>query len=356
MRKRTAAPTLVGLALLALACDSSSPVADIPVRVEVAPVLDTVLVGERSTRLTARAFNANDDEIPDAKIRWTGTETSVAVVDSLTGAVTGVRAGMAEVTARAGLVADSAEIQVLNVLLLALPLDTILLAPGDTFTIPVVVRTFDGAVPPATVFRGGAAGVATIDSMTGLVTALGPGSAPFSATVDTVRATGQLSILEVVDTLFGAMAAVFEGAVQAHLTLSSRAFNHPDDIGGTVFQVSASTADEQLALVFQDSLTGPTTRTVGTLTPAAIGPGTDPICRPSVSFVYFRQTPTAITALSISGGTMYARPTGAVPGGQGISGRFDVTLQRTDVDGETGQTRVRGTFVVPLVTYASCPK
>jgi len=152
------------------------------------------------------------------------------------------------------------------------------------------------------------------------------------------------------------MAIVFEGAVQTRFTFSSRAFNHPNDIGGTMFQVSGSTADELFALVFLDSLSGPTTRTVGTLTPAAIAAGTDPICRPGTSFAYFRQTPTSITALSLSGGTMYARPTGTVPGGQAISGRFDVMLQRPDIDGEAGQARARGTFVVPLVSYATCPK
>jgi hypothetical protein len=356
MRKLTTAQALAGLVLLALACDSASPVADIPVRVELVPGLDTVLVGERSTRLTAHAFNANDDQIPDADIRWQSTETTVAVVDSLTGAVTGLHAGTTHVTARAGLVADTAEVEVLNVLLLALPLDTILLAPGDTFTIPAVVRTFDGSTPPTPVFLGGATGVASIDTATGLVTALGAGSAAYTVTVDTVHAAGGLRVLQVVDTLFGSMAVAFEGSVETRFIFPSRAFNHPNDIGGTMFQVSGSSADELFALVFLDSLSGPTTRTVGTLTPDAIGAGTDPICRPGTSFAYFRQDPTAITALSLSGGTMYARPTGTVPGGQAISGRFDVTLQRPDIDGEAGLTRARGTFVVPLVSYATCPK
>ena len=353
MRKHT---TVVGVVLFALACDLGSHVGDIPVRVDLTPAVDTVLVGQQSTSLVARVFNAGDKEIPDPTIRWSSTETSVAVVDTATGAIRGVRAGSTEVIARAGLVADTAEILVVNVLEVQLALDTILLAPGDTFTVVATIRSFDGSNPPPPVFRGGVPSVATIDSVTGLVTALGPGSAPFSATVDTVSATGRVSVFQITDTVFGALHASFEGSIQTQFMFSARAFNHPNDVGGTMFQVAASTADELLALVFLDSLTSSTTRTVGTLTPADIGPTTDPICRPTTSFGYFRQAPTGITALSIEGGTLYARLLGPVPAGQALSGRFDLMLQRTDIDGEAGQARLRGTFVVPLVSLTSCPK
>jgi hypothetical protein len=353
MRKHT---TLVGVVLLALACDLGSRVADIPVRVDLTPALDTVLVNQPFTGLVARAFNASDQEIPDPTIRWSSTAPSVAAVDSATGVVTGLRAGTAEVIARAGLVTDTAEIAVVNVLQVALALDTILLAPGDTFTILAAVQTFDGSPPPPTVFRGGAPTIATIDSMTGLVTAVGPGSVPFSADVDTVHVTGQVAVLQVADTVFGALQAAFEGSIQAQFAFGARAFNHPNDFGGSMFQIAASTADELVALVFVDSLGGTTTRSFGTLTPADIGAGTDPICRPTTSFGYFRQDPTGIIALSIQGGTLYARVVGPVPGGQALSGRFDLSLQRTDIEGEAGRTRMRGTFVVPLVSLASCPK
>jgi hypothetical protein len=353
MRKHT---TLIGVVLFALGCDLGSHVGDVPVRVDLTPAVDTVLVGQRSTSLVAQVFNASDKEIPDPTIRWTSTETSIAVVDTATGEIRGVRAGMTEVIARAGLVADTAEVQVLNMLDVTLALDTIFLAPGDTFTIVATVQSFDGSSPPQPVFRGGAPSVATIDSVTGLVTAVGPGSVPFSATVDTVSATGRVSVFQISDTVFGALQASFEGSLQTQLTFSARAFNHPNDVGGTMFQIAASTADELVALVFLDSLSGTTTRTVGTLTPADIGPATDPICRPTKSFGYFRQDPTSITALSIEGGTLYARLLGPVPGGQALSGRFDLLLQRTDIEGEPGQARMRGTFVLPLVSLASCPK
>ena len=206
MRKHT---TLVGVVLFALACDLGSHVGDIAVRVDLAPAADTVLVGQQSTTLVAHVFNASDEEIPDPTIRWSSTEPSVAVVDTATGELRGVRAGSTEVIARSGLVADTAEIRVLNVLEVTLALDTIFLAPGDTFTIVATVRSFDGSSPPQLVFRGGAPTVATIDSVSGLVTAVGPGSVPFSATVDTVSATGRLNVFQITDTVFGALHASF---------------------------------------------------------------------------------------------------------------------------------------------------
>lgn len=348
------------LALGAAACSDASPVAGIPVRVEVTPVRDTVLVGSISTRLVARAFNAQNDVISSAVIAWRSDQPFIAAVDSLTGAVTGVAPGVAAITARAGTVADTAEVFVVNALSVFLPLDTILLAPGDTFTIPVQVLT-PGGTPPAVTFSGGAGAIATVDPATGLVTAVGPGAVEFAASADTVTARGGIQVRVIPDTLFGLAYVGLQGAVNRRIRLGSRGFNHPTDDGQTLFQLAARTGagDEEFDAFLIDSLVGPTVRAVGTLPPSALDPGNDPVCLPSTSFVFYRRIAGAtLVGLSVAGGTVSITSDQPIPGGGGraISGRLAVTLQVTDVPGDAGRITARGTFVVPLLSLAACPK
>lgn len=345
----------LGLLVAVAACGDSSPVADIAVRVEVTPARDTVIVGEISTRLSAVAFNAQNDPITNAPFTWRSDQPFIAAVDSLTGAVTGVQAGIAAVTARTGSVSDTAAIVVISALRLRLPLDTIALAPGDTFTVPVDVQSASGPVPPV-VFRGGVAGVATIDSTTGLVTALGDGIMPFTATADTVTAGGEIVVLTLADTTNGVITAVFEGAVNHRGGWGARAFNHPTDFG-SMFQISARTPTqtEFLGLFMTDSLTAPAVRAINELPPSGIQPPANPVCRPATSFAWYTNDVTARTALSLSGGTVSVTSLTAITGGRQATGQFDVTMQITDIAGAAGQIRARGTFVVPLIELSACP-
>jgi hypothetical protein len=340
------------------ACGDGSPVADIPVRVQVLPTRDTVIVGTVSLRLSARVFNAQNREIPGAVVTWRSDQPFIATVDSLTGAVTGVSNGLAAITARAGFVSDTAEVVVLAALQLSLPLDTILLTPGDTFTIPVDVLVANGGPTPAITFGGGGGGIASVDPATGVVTALNPGTIGFVAHADTVSAAGGIEVRIVPDTINGFAYVGLAGAVTRRGRLSSRAFNHPTDDGRTLFQIAARGAagiDEYDTFLI-DSLVAPETRAVETQPPSAIAPGTDPVCRPTASFAFYRNLATGIVGLSLAGGTVTVTSDAPTAGGRAISGRFSVTLQRTDVTGPEGAITALGTFVVPLVSLATCPK
>jgi hypothetical protein len=358
--KRVTHAILAATLLVAVStCGDDPTVARIPVRVELMPATDTVYVGEIATVLSASAFNARDDVIQDAVITWRSDQPFVAEVDSLTGSITGIRPGVAAVTAQVGSVADTADIVVLNALRVSLPLDTILLAPGDTFSLPVEVLVATGEVPPAVTFGGGAPGIASIDPASGLVTALGAGVAPFVAQADTVVVGGGIVVLALGDTAFGFAYFALSGAVDIRVALDARAFNHPTTDGRTVFQVAARTPDvvHEMAVVLIDSLVGPGTRAVGTMPPSGIGAGTDPVCRPTESFVFYRRTLlTQDVWLSQAGGHVTVTTDGPLLDARRISGRFDVELQRTDLAGEAGRIRARGTFVLPLVTLTACPQ
>ena len=346
---------LTSILVSAVACGENPTVVQVAVRVEISPSADTVAVEEVSARLSATAFNLRDEPIRDALFTWRSDQPFIADVDSLTGSVRGIAPGVAAITARTGAVLDTAEVFVLDPVSLSLPLDTLLLAPGDTFTIPVDLIVRGGATPPQVSFSGGAAAVATVDPATGLVTAVNTGVVGFEVRADSLVATGGVEVRVLPDTTFGLVYLRVSGAATRGGRLSSRAFNHPTDDAGAAFNLKALGAGpELLAILLTDSLVGPRVDTVGTLEPAAIDPGQDAVCLPPVSWSFYID-PAGSTALSLAGGRVAITTLTPLVGGSAISGRFDVTLQRTDIAGAAGQIRARGTFIVPLISLAACP-
>ena len=346
---------LTSILVSALACGENPTVGQVAVRVEVSPSADTVAVGEISARLSATAFNVRDEPLRGALFTWSSDQPFIVNVDSLTGSVRGIAPGVAAITARTGALLDTAEVFVLDLFSLSLPLDTLLLAPGDTFTIPVDLIVRGGATPPQVSFSGGAAAVATVDPATGLVTAVNAGVVGFEVRADSLVATGGIEVLVLTDTTFGLVYLRLSGAATRRGRLASRAFNHPTDDAGTAFNLKApGSMLELLAILLTDSLVGPRVDTVGTLDPAALDPGQDAVCLPPVSWSFYRD-PVGTTALSLAGGRVGITTLTPLVGGSAISGRFDLTLQRTDITGAAGQIRARGTFVVPLLSLADCP-
>src|SRR5882762_8850252 len=124
---------LSGLALAA-ACGDAGPGGS--PRVVVAPILDSLFVGDTLPARAARYFDARGDSQATGLIRWTSSDTSVLRVDSVTGSLVGRGRGSAVLTARANGITGSAFLVVSRALDVALLLDTIFLMPGDTFTVP----------------------------------------------------------------------------------------------------------------------------------------------------------------------------------------------------------------------------
>ncbi len=349
---------LLGAVAAFAACGEDSVIDDVAVRVEVAPELDTVAVGEISSRLLATAFNTRDEQIADPLFTWRSDQPFIASVDSLTGAVTGVVPGIAAITAAAGPISDTAEVIVVSDLTLTLPLDTILLAAGDTFTIPVDLVARGQAAPPPIIFAGGAGAIATIDAATGLVTAVGTGTVGFTVTADSLTEIGAVEVRAVPDTTFGlAYVRVRGGGISLRARLASRAFNHPTDDGRSIFQIPMNvTLSEQLAVVLIDSLSGPSTRSITALPPAARDPSVDAVCFPVESFAFYRSGSSVSAFSQAAGGTITVTSVRPTLGGRAISGRFELLLQRDGIVGSSGAVTAVGTFVVPLLNLSSCPK
>ena len=95
---RLAVLAVTGLALAA-ACGDNGP-SGTP-RVVIAPILDSLFVGDTITTRAARYFDANGDSQAAGPVRWFSADQAVFTVDSVTGAIAEVGRGAAVLSARA---------------------------------------------------------------------------------------------------------------------------------------------------------------------------------------------------------------------------------------------------------------
>lgn len=343
------------LAIIVAACSSDPTAAGIIVSVTITPKRDTIGVGETSLRLAAVAKNAGGDVVPNAAITWKSDQPFLAAVDSLTGAVKGLDIGAAAITAQVGTVRDTAQVFVVSPVSLAVALDTIVLAPGDTMTIPVELSTRSGSLP-ALSFGGGTAAIATV-STSGLVTAVGAGFASYYVVADTFSANGVVEVLTLPDTSGdGVLTVHLSHAITRTATLAVRGYNYPTLDNGKAFQVAAvnpDTSEDHLTLTLLETITGPVSRAIAVLPSSS---ATDPVCHPPGTWAFYRLGVTGIRALSQSG-TLTITSATALTGGFRVSGRFEVTFKRIDAlaDPNVPATAI-GTFVMPVTTLAKCPQ
>jgi hypothetical protein len=348
---------LLGLAL-SLACGENGPA--VSPRVVVAPLLDSLFVGDTLPAFTATYIDARGDTQPAGPVRWFSSDSTIARVDSLTGQIVGRSSGAAVLSARANGVTGMALLVVAQTLELTLLLDTLYLMPGDTMTVPVAVQDTSGSPPPVW-FSTSVNGVFTIDSATGRVTATGAGGPlPFTAHADSVSATGAVEVVQLTDTVGGKASFSVFGTVTRRARAGARAVHYLKQGGDAAFRLSTPIIVGGVT-VENILITRPTPLVTGVATLAGIdsislaevfGAGADPNCRPPRPWAIWSTqafVPT-LRALSVNGGFNVTQRI-AITNGSVISGRFSFVARRVDVyDDPLGKLTVRGTFVAPLIT------
>lgn len=350
---------LTGLALAA-ACDGTGPGGS--PRVVVAPLLDSLFVGDTLPPRTARYFDAKGDSQATGPVRWSSSNPAVLAVDSVSGVIAGAGPGAALLSARANGVTGAALLVVSRVLDLSLLLDTIYLMPGDTLTIPVVVRDTDGSPPPVW-FTTVASGVVTIDS-TGLITAIGPSPlVAYTAHADSVTASGAVQVVQLADTVGGKSSFTVLGTVIRRARAGARAVNYRRQGDTATFRVSLPVAGagggtvENIVITLRDSVRVPGTAAIDSISlNEAFGPNPDLfLCRPTRSWaVWSIQTAPPLSGLSRRGGAITITRVVSIAHGLAVSGRFTFMGQRSDFyDDPLAALPVRGTFVAPLIADTS---
>jgi hypothetical protein len=351
----------VGIAAFALACgDGTSSGAP---SVTVAPLLDTLFVDDTVPpgAYAATYRDAQGQVQPAGAVTWSSSNTGVITVDAATGRVVAEGPGTAVLQALANGVPGRALVVVTRPLDLALLLDTIFLMPGDTFTVPVMVRDQSGSAPPVRFAPSPNAQVYTIDTMTGLVTAQGQGLATrLVARADTVADTGAVEVVVLTDTVGGKTYFTIHGSLTRRARAAARALNYLRTGDTLTFRLNSSISSqnvvvENVIVTLRSALTGAGSFVVDSASPGEVfGPG-DFVCRPTKSWGLWstRTATTELSAVARSGTIGVTRVT-AIPNGFAISGSFYLEARRVDYyDDPLGVLPVRGTFVAPLITDAT---
>lgn len=346
--------TLTSLALAA-ACGDNGP-GGAP-RVVIAPILDSLFAGDTVPPRTARYFDASGDSQATGPVRWFSSAPVVFTVDSVSGAIVGVGRGAAVLSARANGVTGTALLVVSRVLDLSLLLDTVYLMPGDTFTIPVSVRSKNGSPPPVW-FTPVTSAVLTIDSATGRITAINSsGPVPFTAHADSVSAGGSVEVVALNDTVGGKGSFSVLGTVIRRGRAGARAVNYRRQGDTATFRVSlpvvvSGIAVENIVITLRDSVAAPASAAIDSISlNEAFGGSSDFVCRPARAWaIWSVLSDPPLRGLSRQGGTIAITRVDTVANGLAVSGRFTFTGQRSDMyDDPLGRLPVRGTFVAPVI-------
>ena len=171
-------------------------VAQVVSAVAVAPDSATVLEGD-TLRLAATATDANGHVVTAAEFVWASVDTLVAVVDT-SGLVTGVGAGLVQVTATAAEITGRGELTVVAPVptTVAVTPDTlVLIALGHTAQLTAEVRDQAGRAMDGVSVAWSSAdtSVAVVDT-SGLVAAVGSGAATVTATAGEAAGEARVNV------------------------------------------------------------------------------------------------------------------------------------------------------------------
>ena len=193
--------------------------------IRVSPEADTLGAIGATTQLSATAEDANGREVPGSAFTWVSSDTLVATVDE-SGLVTAAGNGSATVTAASGEASGSATItveQVATSIRVSPEADT-LGAIGATTQLSATAEDANGREVPGSAFTWVSSDtlVATVDE-SGLVTAIGNGSATVTAASGEASGSATITVEQVATSIRVSPEAETLGAIGATTQLSATA-------------------------------------------------------------------------------------------------------------------------------------
>jgi len=328
--------------------------------VEVSPVLDSLIVGDRLPALRVTYIAPDGKPAPPGQIIWASSDTSIAQIDTLAGGITGRKRGAAIITARVQGQTGGALVVVSDTLDITLLLDTVYMMPGDTMRVPVVVLKSNP--PAATVwFTAPSNSAYAIDSASGRITALDVGGPiPYIVHADSLADTGAVYVKKLADTTGGKIFYSVRGTVISHVGGPARAANFVATSGRQAFRLTGTYFSNGVTLQLvqitrPDSVIAAGTYPIDSLSPAEDTPSSTArsapaICAAPRPWAAWTALNVGISGYSRRGGTLVVAQIDSVPGGQVISGHFTFTAQRTTLYTDPlGVLSITGSFVAPLV-------
>ena len=177
---------------------ASVTVAQRPASIEVSPAADTLFALGDSLQLNAEPLDANGNPVQDATIAWSSEDDAVATVDS-NGLVTAAGNGTANITAAAEGASGNAAVTVSQVIVEmdVAPAAATLFSLGDTLRLAAMGVDANGHSGPVltVMWMSENYAIAAVDS-TGLVTAVGNGTADVFATSGEARDSAGITVAQ----------------------------------------------------------------------------------------------------------------------------------------------------------------
>ena len=336
----------------------------------VAPILDSVFVGDTLPPRDAYLRDDNGVHHDPGAVTWSISPTSVATIDAA-GKVAGKSKGTAVVFASASGAVSAALVIVSRPLEMTLLMDTIYVMPNDTITVPFASAQ---KTPRATTLRfdtSATPSVYTIDTVSGKVTAHGDGVVRYVARLtdgtNSVSDTGAVVVMSLTDTTGnGRFFMTAFGTAIRHQSGGALAVNYARLISKLAFRLidTLVVGDERVLITLPDSVLPvevPGSFEIDSISPQEATTtisALNPTCSPKRPWAFFGSLLPAPAVVAYSHGTPTDSVAGsltitqyapAAGGGAIIGGRYIFRAQRLDLYGDPlGSETIRGTFVAPL--------
>jgi len=255
MHLRARALLVLSAAALA-ACSGSKDGGTGVAAVTVDPQAAALCVGDTLT-FTAHLLDASGDTVPGSPVRWTSSAPQTVAVDSVTGIAHALALGTAQISASVGSLrsANPGQLDVPSDLDPQFVPDTVVLAPGDTFTLGARLRrTSAGPVP-----SGHTPVITPLDtapaSLTanGLVTAKTAGTASFSLSACGFTGHGAARVFTPPDSLTGLGYLWLSGPAELRVTLGTTLIDYMLSLTKPAFELYG-TASNSRQFVYEDTL------------------------------------------------------------------------------------------------------
>ena len=192
---------VVGIAMLVLSCGDGAvepTPTPVPTTVTVSPGSAALTALGETAQFTAVVHDQNGQVMTGAAVTWTTSDASVAAVNH-TGLATAAANGNATITATAGSASGTAAVTVAQApdSVTVLPAEATLAALGDTLRLAAEAFDANGRAVAGAGFSWASSdnAVATVDG-SGLVTAVGNGTATITATVGDVDGESEITVAQ----------------------------------------------------------------------------------------------------------------------------------------------------------------
>jgi hypothetical protein len=332
MAPRAHALLALSAAVAFAACSESPSGGSGVAAVALQPLSAALCLGDSLT-YTAQVVDVLGHAIPSYPVRWSSSAPLVVAVDSVSGVAHALTFGTAQISAEAGGIHSGApgRLDVPADLSPEFTPDTVVLAPGDTFTLGARLRRQSaGPVPTRTPVITPLDTAPASLAATGLVTGKATGTASFSLSACGVTGHGAAQVYTPPDSTSGVGYLWLSGPAEIRARLTTAVHNFTLSSKKPAFQIFGSAGSNARQFAYEDTVQLTNTGSYA-LDSLLTSEATNATCSPPRPFAVYQDNASLTALVSLHGGSAaVTRYTSA--GYRTVSGRV-ITRMRGVVGG-----------------------